>query len=76
MPIVFQSELQRNIEIIPIVNQSRAFGIDFCNGLCRYIFEVPLGLKMSASPEALGNYRRNSNSIRCKGAFQLITGIR
>ena len=32
IPIVFQSELPRNIEIIPNANQYRAFGIDFCNG--------------------------------------------
>jgi hypothetical protein len=32
IPIVFESELQRNIEIIPKT--------------CRYIFEVPLGEKL------------------------------
>jgi hypothetical protein len=44
----------------------KAFGIDFCNGLCRYIFEVPLGEK----------HPPRQKLWRTKGAIQIVIGVK
>jgi|AntRauTorcE11898_2_1112593.scaffolds.fasta_scaffold05430_4 hypothetical protein len=35
----------------------KTFGIDFFNGLCRYIFEVPLGVKRLLPAKGLGELK-------------------